>query len=342
MERAVLFDVGTAILALPNWHRPRLLVAGVSRHQRWQASAFYPAFRLRARVVRSIVRVATLLRSGKPYCADIAGLRLRDFWSDVLPDADVLAIRFESPDTAQKWVAQLADPAGNVVAYLKCAWTDAAKHRLRLEYDALVALPPGLGPVPLKHARTEQCDLLLTTAVAGPTPRAVLPPPLQLRRFLTLLQRAPAVALDAHPALTCFPREHPVVDQCLKELSGRRWSVVIQHGDLTPWNLICLKGGGLAAIDWEYANLDGLPGLDLAHYVLQVSGLIYRRSPSRTFDAAVRFLTQREYGYLSSREAGALVRLSALQVFLKFQEQGWPTDDPVQRWRRAIWEVAPT
>ena len=47
----------------------------------------------------------------------------------------------------------------------------------------------------------------------------------------------------------------------------------IVHGDFAPWNLR-EHNGQIAAFDWEYAELDGLPLVDQTHYELQVGYLL--------------------------------------------------------------------
>lgn len=53
---------------------------------------------------------------------------------------------------------------------------------------------------------------------------------------------------------------------------------VVLHGDFAPWNLR-VGGEGLFALDWEYGDLEGLPLLDLLHFVVQ-TGFLLDRSPA--------------------------------------------------------------
>jgi aminoglycoside phosphotransferase (APT) family kinase protein len=48
--------------------------------------------------------------------------------------------------------------------------------------------------------------------------------------------------------------------------------VVLEHGDLAPPNLLRLRGGGLGVIDWEVADLEGLPLGDLLFFAAFVRG----------------------------------------------------------------------
>lgn len=52
------FRTDECVLALPSWSAPRLLIASYSARQRWQdASAYYPAFRFRAKVFKLLLRL---------------------------------------------------------------------------------------------------------------------------------------------------------------------------------------------------------------------------------------------------------------------------------------------
>jgi Phosphotransferase enzyme family len=43
--------------------------------------------------------------------------------------------------------------------------------------------------------------------------------------------------------------------------------LICEHRDFGPWNIVVVEDGSLAAIDWEDAEPQGLPGLDLAYFL---------------------------------------------------------------------------
>ena len=49
---------------------------------------------------------------------------------------------------------------------------------------------------------------------------------------------------------------------------------VIEHRDCSPWNLMVTSEGSLAFLDWESAELDGLPVLDLAYFLVNAAFLV--------------------------------------------------------------------
>lgn len=55
--------------------------------------------------------------------------------------------------------------------------------------------------------------------------------------------------------------------------------LVLVHGDFTPWNLKFQKDQRIAAIDWEDAELNGLPIWDLCHFFLMQAHLFKEKNP---------------------------------------------------------------
>ena len=60
--------------------------------------------------------------------------------------------------------------------------------------------------------------------------------------------------------------------------------VCIGHGDFAPWNVREQASGELFVLDWDRADLHGIPWLDALHYCFQVETLV-RRQPA---EAVVR------------------------------------------------------
>jgi hypothetical protein len=62
-------------------------------------------------------------------------------------------------------------------------------------------------------------------------------------------------------------------------VDNREVHAVIQHGDFAPWNIKVSSDGGWTALDWERGRLNGIPGWDWFHYVIQ-TGILVRRTPT--------------------------------------------------------------
>jgi len=123
----------------------------------------------------------------------------------------------------------------------------------------------------------------------------------------------------------------------LAALAGPSWPVVVQHGDVAPWNIMQDSGGDVRALDWEYGSLPGFPHLDLAFYILQTAALMHRWPPEKARDYAVARLTRAPWPALEPAEALAVVRLAALDTYWKQMEDGQRRGAPLQAWRRRVW-----
>jgi hypothetical protein len=336
---SAFFPPGTLVIALPDWSRPRLLVPAATVAERWRGSGFYPACRLTARTYRWLLRLRASagLATARASSESCDHETLQEFLADVIPGATVRAVMLGMANRAQKLTAQCVAADGRVTAYLKCAASELARERLRNEYDLLQVLPPGAGPRPLKFGVFAGMDALLTQAVHGRLLSAALPPSPALLEYARSLITPDRLAARHHP---WFCRRdvagHTEVRAIGEALSGREWAVVRQHGDLVPWNIVQGATGRLTAVDWEYGCAEGFPGLDLAHYVLQVAGLIYRWRPERARAYATGYLLDCGDA-LSAAEASAIVALAAYDAFGNTLMDGHGMNDPIQIWRRSLW-----
>src|SRR5262249_5607527 len=59
---------------------------------------------------------------------------------------------------------------------------------------------------------------------------------------------------------------------------------VCEQRDFSPWNVLLTPSGELAVVDWESAELDGLPGMDLLYFLINLGFSLdaaRRSGPSR-------------------------------------------------------------
>lgn len=62
----------------------------------------------------------------------------------------------------------------------------------------------------------------------------------------------------------------------LDRLSQESLRPVICHGDFARWNLLKQANGSVVVLDWEWGHQNGMPGIDLVHYILQDARLVKR------------------------------------------------------------------
>lgn len=331
------FPEGTPVVAIPGWERPRLYVAGCPRALRWRASALFPAYRPAARVRRVILRCLAQLslrprRGEGPY---LLGALVRDAGGGLTPSAVLVG----TPGPAQKLTVQLVDGKGRVAAYLKYGESPAAVRRLEREHAVLRRLPRDAGPAVLAFGHVGRGVGLLLTALSGrPLAARIWPPSGAVAYIKGLVTGAEEVPAADHPWLRRLASCEPIAARWCEALDFRRWQVVPEHGDFAPWNVLH-DGRQVHALDWEYGSLEGFPGADLAHYVLQAAALLGRWPPEAARACAVRFLRDVPWLRLGEREAEALVRLTALAAYRRALEDGHAPSEPLQAWRRRVAEA---
>jgi hypothetical protein len=335
----LFFPRDTPVLALPNWENPRLYAPAGSFPGRWKNSAFYPASRLRGRLYRMLLRTMAATNLTAARVARTEGWPLGEFVREVLPGSVSATVLVGEPSPVQKVTARLCDPKGRVLGYVKYAEKEPARRRLRQEYRVLSRLPDGVGPDPLKYGLLADGEALVSTPLLGRHLPANLTALDEVTGFLRKLVVSRPLPVEAHP-WTRDIREKSEMDlgPWLEALSGRDWPVVIQHGDLAPWNVLQGPEGALGAVDWECGSLESMPYLDLTHYILQVSFLVLRWRPPKAIRFAVRHLTDQRGESISPAEARTLTRFAAYDIYLKHLEDGYTRDAEVEEWLRAIWE----
>ena len=326
------------LIALPRRHGARLYLTSRSMRQRWQHSQLYPAFRATAQLYRFALRAKVALGLGETWINQADAWDLGDFVRDCLPSAKTAVVLLGTPGPAQKITVQLWEDE-IAVGYVKYAEKPAARARLEQEGRILAALPTGVGPRPLKYGALSDGVGLLMAPVDGNALPARLPPPTNVLEFLHTLRRAELFRLEEHPWVQNLVAAHGrVIDLWLEPLARRSWCLACQHGDLAPWNLVRSGEGRLSAIDWEYGNTSGFPYLDLAYYLLQMAVLMRRWSPGKASAYTIKYLSRD----LAPREAEAIVKLTAFDAYHKALIDGHGPAEPLQRWRRAVWEWGPT
>ena len=338
MEVDALLPPLAGVRNLPHRARPRLYLSGSTPLRRWQESAFYPAFKGSARLYRFVLRCkaaiafrAVNINLSHPWVVS-------DFVGDSIPDLRSSVILVGTPGPAQKMTVQLWNKNG-VAGYLKYGEKPAAQRSLEREHKVLTALPDGLGPAVIRYGTMADGLALLLSPVVGRPLLPKLPPEKAVLDFLQPASVSRLVAVENHPWLQMIGKDcGNCVDRCLEDLKGREWPITVHHGDAAPWNILRTSNDKLAAIDWEYGAVKGFPYLDLAQYVLQLSLLIYRRSPAEAKRNAVNCLCRYSSPALTSIEGEAVVRLAAYHSYRQLQDDGHPDDTACQTWRRRVWE----
>lgn len=328
-----LFPPGARVTAFPSWNRVRLVTREDGPVTPSTLVRFFPAGRTSARLYRAWLRLRARMVSAPTRALRCDGT-LEPVVRELCSSAEVAAV-IPDRNGRSRAVAVALDHTGSIVAYLKYGWSEADSRRLAREAAMLGTLPEGSGPRLLGSATVANGLLLVLEALNGTPVPASLPPPTDLVAFLRALEREHLLG-NKHPkllalaAMDAASAKRPWADAlaCIEVPVG------FCHGDLAPWNLIRTPSG-LVAVDWESGETDGLPWLDIAHYVLQTAALMHRWSPHRAASFGVRYLTRALH--VDTGQARAVLALSAYAAWAAAVEEGTQDGAWLQVWRRAIW-----
>jgi len=342
MDWVNFFPPQARVCALPSWKAPYLYIPADTRKLRWECAELFPGWRPSGRLRRTLLRIKAAYMPGQIRTANTERWRLGEFVAGIFDSAHTVALLSNPRNFSGKLVAQIRNKNGAIIGYVKYGGREAARKRLQNEYAVLNALPPDMGPTPLKFGNFLDGTALCLSPLAGTElmPETYLSP--KIVAFINKLPASDPHPLDSHP-WACRIREQAgnELEKWFEKLENRKWPIVLQHGDFAPWNLIVAPDGSLRALDWEYANTEGFPYIDFAYYLLQTDLLVHRKSPSAAIENAIEFITSCiEIEPLDTFSARAIIALAAYEQYTKSLEDGHSPATRVQKCRLSIWKDA--
>jgi hypothetical protein len=251
-----------------------------------------------------------------------------------------------TPGPMRKPTLVCLDRGGRATGYGKVATSEVSEALVRNESLILRAISGASRLLPLapRLLLEASCDGR-TTVVAntlGGAPIAARFGRAQ-RQFFAALQGDLVEPVARNPFLARLARslsghgEEPaagLLDAARTVLAGVELPRTLMHGDATPWNMR-RRQGAIAAFDWEYGVIDGLPVLDELHYRWQTRFLLeHRRIEAilRELDAASRG----RFG-LDDEQAAAMVDVYIVHALVHRLGMGCGDDDElVAAYREAL------
>jgi len=104
------------------------------------------------------------------------------------------------------------------------------------------------------------------------------------------------------------------------QLAGKVVRTTLYHGDFASWNVRVIGDGDFTVFDWERGQLQGIPGWDWFHFVVQTGILVKRHSPERVAATLERLLrSERMKEYMAAAAIGDIAR-PLLLAFLLHQK----------------------
>lgn len=237
---------------------------------------------------------------------------------------------------------------GEVIGFLKIAGSEISDRIARREAEVLPALADRAG------VANYVPRLLFAGDVDGhyvtvQTPLAGRPAPAKWTaahdRFLAALRCGPIKAASQTNLVRALPERilsldakrhelNEILSRFMPTLEETRVSSTIVHGDFAPWNLRT-HAGQIAAFDWEYAELDGLPLMDQTHFCLQLGSQLHQWDVERARQY-LRELAESRPIDLEAEQVTAITAVYLIDQLTRLFGEGYDPDDEMIAWYRRL------
>ena len=268
-----------------------------------------------------------------------------------------VALSSGAPEPAinRKASAAVLSQRGRVLAFVKMSGSDVSRRILEHEAIMLPALADRAGiaaSAPKLLFAGEVDGRYVTIQSPLPGSAAVAKLTSAHRQFLSSLRNGQIKPASATHLVATLPARlagllpnRPELETALQavmpELESLDVPSTIVHGDFAAWNLRS-HGGRIAAFDWEYGELDGLPLVDETHYILQLGFQLQQW----TADDAARVLREIALSQplgLKPPQVRAIHVVYLLDSLARLLNEGYDAEDEFIRWYRDLLaKVTPT
>ena len=267
-------------LVIPGNWGPRWLVPAQPRASAFALSTWHPytiPSWLKWLAIRMAARTGALQLAGSVSSVDVSRAAVRQWFErcGIRSQADDVAILVGAPSPDRKLIVFLLDDAHHIAAVLKVGLTVGGGISVLHEAEMLRKLEqyswaPELltvhsemraasqefvpGAMPGRRFRPEFMDILCRLPRSGGSKN--------------LAELAGEMARRLGPFKAQLGKLAPdIVDRSLDCLDlDISVPTMLVHGDFTPWNMRKNQRVGYVLVDWEWADLAGLPAYDLLHF----------------------------------------------------------------------------
>lgn len=269
---------GLPLLLLPS--QPGLAKVG------WQ---MYPAQSAKARFAKSLLR--TVAGAGVPLGsqlvqvpihpdAPLPGFIRKVSGGKEFPEFAVLA--GNPSDDSQRFIVLVFGEDGEPCVVVKAGTSDRARALVSAEANFLETVPKGTIGVPPFLGKLDDSEItaLALPYVCGDRPSAQNLSAIQ-RLLLAWCNPDSSVSMRGTgpwPQFQAVCSANPEFKVIAQKLENLQVAKTLGHGDFAPWNLKILESGRCVALDWERGAMQGIPGWDYFHYLIQPAILVEHAS----------------------------------------------------------------
>jgi hypothetical protein len=350
-------------LVLPSRNRPRwVLPACDSRLMRRGFELYAPASMF-GRAYKLVLQLM-VLGGGRYLRKQVVRLVPSEdsVWSGIVgvigrSEASTFAISCGTSGPDQKLTMQVLSADGRILAFAKVAETPRARDLLTNELRMLRLLTSTavaeMVPQEVGQFEQAQCSVIVISPVGGTVPgneldtchwsfvsALIRPETMDLGAWLV---DHTDVGTRASAASSAPPRVLRSAERLFEASRGLTFHAAVVHGDFAPWNMR-RDGSSLRVFDWELGYELGPPAWDIFHFLVQVGGLVYRRSAVRILadiHAVFRGPSACEYLRAAGIASNSLPILLAayLVAMLKGTREAGATTSPLHELRLQLLEL---
>lgn len=254
------------------------------------ALSLYPAQTTRAKLARSALRTTILSRIPLALEKSTVTLASKDpfpkFLANLVNAATLppLAILAGNPGAeGRRFVLLLFDKKRQPAFVVKAGIGDSARQLIRHEAAFLHSAPPGTLGLPLLRGSfdTGAVSAFALEYVDGNSPNPEVGPGLVklLSSWVNQERQIKLRETRGWQSLESTAVDNPLFRTLAAKLANTSVHPAIYHGDLAPWNIkVARDTRNWCVLDWERGDLNGIPGWDWFHYVIQSAILIQKQS----------------------------------------------------------------
>ncbi|MGC3961137.1 MAG: phosphotransferase [Verrucomicrobiota bacterium] len=252
------------------------------------------------------------------------------------------------PADNQRFVLLLLNAQTQPIAVVKCGLTPAAQRVVEREARMLASLPTGLpGGLPLSHRLTSPTLSAFAVPYRPGTPPHDTAPRSEILN--AWLHSGPLVPLHSLPTWQTLANRCGA-DNLFLTLNATVGSHLVRpaihHGDFAPWNIRVNAAGQWMVVDWERGELNGVPGWDWFHYVIQTALLVERVSGTALLEKVEAAMQETDFAqYAEAANIRSICRPLLLAYLLHQNEiirpgESRETGLALQEQLARIWQLA--
>lgn len=315
------FYSSNSYLVLPTKANPKVALAVDTNELSKNSFSLYNPFSWKAKVFKKIAYISTLLNSNYFIKREKTASSFILFLEEKLNIKLISSLYFATEK--DKVVLQLqAIKSGKleIIAYVKYPLTVEGVKRIENEKKAIDILEKyKIVDKYILYDTFKNHPFLISLPLKGEI--SLLSSDKKINKLIDVLKRDKEYKLSNHPRIIALQKnlekyrfiEYLDLLEQIIYVSNENYALVYEHGDFTPWNIICLKNDACQLFDFEYFIEDGLEYFDFIKYFYQIGKILKKMNSNQ--------ITNFIYKKIETPEIVLLFQLFLLKEIIKHKEE---------------------